>query len=101
MKVITFCGSIRFADEMVRTAERLTLAGNCVLIPIMPTRSDRRDYTAEEIALLGEMHLEKISRSDAILVMNVGGYIGEATAREIAFAKELGKEILYYTDLTV
>lgn len=33
--------------------------------------------------------------SDAIFVVNVNGYIGEVTKREIEYAKQLKKEILY------
>ena len=33
--------------------------------------------------------------SDAIYVINKDGYIGESTASEIAWAEELGKEIIY------
>ena len=42
---------------------------------------------------------EKIKISDAILVVNVNGYIGDSTKSEIEFAKSLNKEIIYYTDL--
>ena len=33
MKVITICGSYRFKKEMIDIAEKLTLEGNCVLMP--------------------------------------------------------------------
>ena len=45
------------------------------------------------------MHKEKIKISDAILVVNINGYIGEDTRSEIDFAKSLNKEIIYYNDL--
>ena len=99
MKIVTLCGSDRFAREMAQAAEQMALAGYCVITPITLTRPDRDAYTPEEIGMLGRMHLEKIRLSDAILVMNVGGYIGHSTAREIAYAKELGKEIRYYSEL--
>jgi hypothetical protein len=51
--------------------------------------------TDAEISLLGELHEAKIDLSDAIFVVNVGGYIGEAVKNEIEYAKERGKEILY------
>lgn len=49
--------------------------------------------------MLDKMHKEKIKLADAILVVNVNGYIGNSTKSEIEFAKSLNKEILYYTDL--
>ena len=54
-----------------------------------------RTLIEHEKALLGELHLSKIDMSDAIFVVNVGGYIGEAVTAEIAYAKKKGKEIIY------
>ena len=48
---------------------------------------------------LNKMHQEKIKISDAIFVVNIDGYIGNSTKKEIEFAKSLGKEIIYYNDL--
>lgn len=101
MKVITLCGSYRFKEEMAEVAEIMTLAGNCVLTPNELTRYSKDDYTEEEALMIDLMHKEKIRISDAILVVNVGKYIGKSTKSEIEFAEELGKEILYYTDLNV
>lgn len=94
-KVITICGSLKFKEEMMKAAVRMELAGNVVLTPIFPVNDDKNAYTEEEIAMLGKMHKEKIRLSDAIFVVNVGGYIGESARSEIKFAKELGVEILY------
>lgn len=33
------------------------------------------------------------------LVINVNNYIGNSTNLEIEYAKKLGKEIIYYTDI--
>ena len=99
MKVITVCGSLRFKKEMMEISEKMELQGNCMLTPIYPTKDDKDAYTDEEVIMLDKMHKEKIKLSDAILVVNVNNYIGSSTKSEIEFAKELGKEILYYTDL--
>ncbi len=98
MKVITLCGSLRFQKEMLETAERLELAGSCVLTPIFPAREDKNAYTEKELSALGAMHREKIKLSDAVFIVNVNGYIGSATKGELEFAKSLGKEVLYYTE---
>ena len=55
----------------------------------------KRDLTEDEKNLLGELHRTKIDLSDAIFVVNIGGYIGESVKSEIAYAKEKGKEIIY------
>ena len=99
MKIITICGSLKFQNEMMKISEVLELKGNCILTPIYPTRNNKNDYTKSEILMFNKMHKEKIKISDSILVMNVDNYIGTSTKSEIEFAKALGKEILYYTDL--
>ena len=98
MKIITICGSYKFKEVMARVAESMTLAGNCVLMPNELTRRGKEDYTEEEARMIDLMHKEKIRISDAILVVNVGGYIGKSTQSEIEFAKSLGKEVVYYSD---
>lgn len=99
MKIITVCGSYQFKKEMTEITEKMALKGNCMLTPIELTKSDKEAYTEEEAFMLDQMHKEKIKLSDAILVVNVNGYIGNSTKSEIAFAKLQNKEIMYYTDL--
>lgn len=100
MKIITVCGSIKFYKEMMEIAMKMELEGNCMLVPICnPSKSNKDDFTEEESLMLGKMHKEKIKLSDAILVVNVDGYIGNSTKKEIEYAKDLNKDIIYYTDL--
>lgn len=99
MKIITICGSYKFKKEMVEISEKMTLRGNCVLTPIELTKSDKDAYTENEAMMFDKMHKEKIKLSDAILVVNVNGYIGSSTLSEIEYAKLLRKDILYYSDL--
>ena len=100
MKVITICGSMKFIQEMMKISEKIELQGNVVLLPIYnPSRPNKESFTIEEIAMLDKMHRERIKISDAILVVNVNGYIGDSTKSEIEFAKSLNKEIIYYTDM--
>ena len=100
MKIITICGSMKFVREMMEISEKVELQGNVVLMPIYnPSRPNKEAFTTEEILILDKMHRERIKLSDSILVVNVEGYIGSSTKSEIEFAKSLGKEIIYYTDL--
>ena len=100
MKIITICGSMKFVNEMMNSAMKMELNGNCMLMPIYsPTKTSKDDFTKEEASILDKMHKERIKLSDAILVVNVNGYIGSSTKNEIEFAKSLNKEIIYYTDL--
>jgi hypothetical protein len=41
------------------------------------------------------MHKRKIDMADEIFVINVGGYIGESTRGEIAYAKSKGIGVRY------
>lgn len=99
MKVITVCGSYKFKKEMVEITEMLTLKGNCMITPNELTKTNKDDYTEADILMIDKMHKEKIKLSDAILVIDVGGYIGSSTKNEIEYAKSLNKEIIYYSDL--
>lgn len=98
MKIITLCGSLRFQKEMMEVAEKMALKGNCILTPVYPVLENSK-RTEEQMQKLKEAHFKRIELSDAILVVNVNNYIGNSTNLEIEYAKRLGKEILYYTDL--
>ena len=99
MKIITICGSLKFKNEMMKIAEKMSLLGNCVLTPIWLINSDKGAYTDDEVDILAKMHKEKIKLSDAILVVNIDNYVGSSTKSEIEFAKSLNKEIIYYNDI--
>ena len=99
MKIITVCGSLRFIKEMLQIAEKLELEGNSVLLPVYNPNKNKDAFNSDEILMLSKMHKEKIKLSDAVLVVNVDGYIGNSTKDEMEFAKKLNKEIIYYTDL--
>ncbi len=98
MKIITLCGSLKFQKEMMIVAEKMALEGDCILTPVYPTIENLK-RSEEQLQKLKEEHFKRIELSDAILVINVNNYIGNSTSLEIQYAKELGKEIIYYTDL--
>ena len=98
MKIITFCGSLKFKKEMMEIAEKMALDGNCVLTPVYPVLENYK-RTDRQLELLKEAHFKKIELSDSILVVNINNYIGNSTNLEIEYAKKLGKEIIYYIDL--
>jgi hypothetical protein len=86
--VITLCGSMRFREEFERLDAELTLAGHVVLTPT--ALSPSTELTPEERARLGRVHLQKVGMADEVLVLNVGGYVGESTRREIEHARSRG-----------
>ena len=100
MKIITICGSMKFIKEMTEISIKVELQGNVVLMPIYSySRPNKDAFSKEESLILDKMHKERIKLCDAILVVNVNGYIGSSTENEIKFAKSLNKEVIYYTDL--
>lgn len=99
-KVVTLCGSLRFWDKIQEMSERLELEKGYVVLGIVPHVLDRA-LTEQEKMLLGELHREKIDLSDAIYVVNVDGYIGESVKKEIAYAKEMGKEVFYLENVVL
>lgn len=98
MKIVTLCGSLKFQKEMMKVAEKIALDGYCVLTPVYPVL-ENIGRTEEQLIKLKEAHFKRIELSDAILVVNINNYIGKSTNLEIDYAKKLGKEIIYYTDL--
>ena len=93
-KVVVMCGSYRLQQLMQEEAERLELECGYAVIPVLAHVLDR-ELTEAEKHLLGELHRQKIDLADAVYVVNPGGYIGDSVRREIEYACEKGKEILY------
>ena len=84
---------MRFRDEFERLETELTLAGHVVLTPAALDPSTKLD--AEERARLSRIHLQKIAMADEVLVVNVGGYLGESTRREIEHARAHGLAVSF------
>ncbi len=76
----------------MRDANReLTFTGAIV---VAPSDADEAP-TPEQKAVLDTLHLRKIDLADRVLIVNPGGYIGESTQREIAYAQRVGKPVIY------
>jgi ASC-1-like (ASCH) protein len=95
IKVITICGSMRYAKEMMKISEQLELQDGYAVIQCVYS-TNGTSYDDIDIHVLDKLHRKKIAISDAIYVVNIDGYIGSSTQKEIVYAKELGKDILYH-----
>ena len=100
--IVTLCGSTKFKEQFTEHQLKETLAGHIVLTIGCNMRSDSEifaSYNPAELRLikakLDILHFHKIALSDEILVLNVGGYIGESTEREIEYAKSIGVKVRY------
>ncbi|HIV11518.1 MAG: hypothetical protein KH275_08580 [Clostridiales bacterium] len=102
-KVVTLCGSTRFKEEFMEAQKRLTLEGKIVIsVGLFGHSGDSEVWEGMDEGtltrtkeMLDDMHKRKIDMADEIFVINVGGYIGESTASEIAYAKAAGKAVSY------
>lgn len=88
-EIVCLCGSIRFVTKMRAANRDLTLAG---VIVVAPGEADEV-VTDEQKAALDALHLRKIDLADRVLVVNPGGYVGESTRREIAYAEATGTPV--------
>ncbi|MDE6441911.1 MAG: hypothetical protein K2L12_04050 [Clostridia bacterium] len=95
VKVVTICGSMRFSKDIMRIATKLeTDKGYCVLQPVY--NSEDKVFNDIELQNIVIAHYKKIDISDAIYVVNIGGYIGKSVSEEIEYAKAHNKEIIFY-----
>ena len=91
---ITLCGSTKFKAEYELWNKRLTLAGFLVF-SVAGFGHSGDVFSEEEKLRLDQVHLAKIDASHAIVVINPGGYIGQSTRNEIAWAEAKKKLVLY------
>ncbi len=91
-KIVTICGSMKFKDKMMDIAKDLEIKNKYVVIQCVYSEDQ---LSENEKLVLADLHYKKIDISDAIYVVNVDGYIGASTSKEIEYAKKLGKEIMY------
>ena len=103
MKTITICGSMKFFSEITQLKKELENLGFTVFTPNEEGSStDYLKLNKKEQADLKQgfidAHIDKITKSDAILIANytkgeMKDYIGANTFLEMAFAYILKKKI--------
>lgn len=91
-KIVTICGSMKFKDKMMDIAKDLEIKNKYIVIQCIYSNDK---FSEEEQLILANLHYEKIDISDAIYVVNVNGYIGNQTRKEIEDAKKTGKEVIF------
>jgi hypothetical protein len=100
--IVCLCGSTRFWQAFQQQNINETLAGKIVL-SIAPfnqhddiTFSDLSQLDKEAITTqLNMLHQHKIDLADEVLILNMNGYIGESTQREIDYARSKNKLIRF------
>lgn len=104
-KIVCLCGSTTFTNQMLVKQWELTKQGYIVLswcaLPYSYFKGPDKAHIGDQEGvkeIVDELHLRKIDLADEVLVLNVDGYIGESTAKEIAYAKSLKKPIRYWSE---
>lgn len=92
--VVCLCGSTKFIDAFRDANRTETMAGKIVVAPgVFAHAGD--PLTDDDKVRLDELHFRKIDLADEVLILNVGGYIGESTSRELGYAQKTGKHIRF------
>jgi len=101
-KIICLCGSTRFTDQMLIKEWELSKQGFIILswcaLPDSYFGQNDKTHVADREGvkeMMDELHKRKIDLCDEVLVLNIGGYIGESTRSEIEYAQRKGKPIRY------
>lgn len=101
--IVCLCGSTRFWRTFQEASLQETLDGRIVLSIGAAVASDEEHFghmtPDEKDALksrLDELHLRKIDMADEVLILNVQGYVGPSTARELAYARAHGKRVRWW-----
>lgn len=93
IKVVSLCGSMKFANDMIKIATDLEKKyGWCVLQCVYNVGN----VNEQELDNIVQAHYKRIDISDAIYVVNIGGYIGNSVKNEIKYALDHGKEVIYH-----
>lgn len=111
--IITLCGSGRFYEDFIRVEQELTELGLLVFKPAYYYHTRDKEYLNSRAAnepnfdigeFLGDIqkvHFAKIAISDAVFIVDPGGYIGDATRAEIDAANDYKIPVAYLEPLTV
>lgn len=98
--IICLCGSTKFKQQFDEMNWWLTSHDYMVLSVGAFHHSTEDQALRDEILAhkeqLDRLHKEKIATADAIVVLNIGGYVGASTKSEIEYATKVGKPIFWW-----
>lgn len=105
-KIVCLCGSTRFTPLMMMIEWQYAKQGILALgWFVRPTSEGEQEHHLAEKEgvheIFDELHKCKIDLADEVMVLNVGGYIGESTRSEINYAIKQNKPIRYLEPLEV
>ncbi len=95
---ITLCGSTKFPWAFEELNALLTREGWAVL-SVSSFMHATGEINPQVKARLDQLHFQKIEMSEAVFVLDVGGYIGASTRNEIEHAKLWERKIYYLSEM--
>ncbi len=100
--IVTLCGSTRFKKQY-ETVNRMLELNDWIVLTVASyyhreKNPSLRKWILQNKTKLDRLHLAKIEISQAIVVVDVGGYIGNSTRSEIRHARLRNKPIYYWSD---
>lgn len=95
---ITLCGSLRFEPYWHEANKQLGLLGHISysVMTFPSIEGDKTWYTPEQKYTLDLAHFAKIEESEAVVMLNIEGYLGESSLRELAWAR-MRRKTVYWT----
>ncbi len=94
-KIVCLIGSTKFKEAFEKANKEESLKGNIILTVAMFGHLEGLDMDSDAKRIFDKIHLDKINLSDEVLVLNVNGYIGESTKKELEYAIKKSKKIRY------
>jgi hypothetical protein len=97
-KIVCLCGSTRFMEAFFEAGWEETLKGHVVLSVGVCKHAEHHGAEAlggDVADQLDELHLRKIDLADEVRILNVGGYIGDSTRKELEYARRHRKQITF------
>ena len=99
MRTICLSASLRFEDAIRETVRRFGESGITALFPNLDSGLDKEQLDMKTMKGLCQDHFQAIDDSDALYVIDPGGYIGTLVTVEIGYALGKGKPI-YFSETT-
>lgn len=95
--IVCLCGSTKFKETFIKANFEETMKGKIVLTVGWFSHTDSEIYypTNEEKIRLDWLHMRKIDLADEVLIIDVGGYIGESTQNELTYAYTTHKRVRF------
>lgn len=97
--IVCLCGSTRFKDAWHAEMKRLTQQEMKIVLAVgdLDSKPEAREVNVpvdpELKVCLDELHKRKIDLADEVLILNVGGYVGDSTRSEVLYAHKKQKPV--------